>query len=391
MPIATWNPARSVWETDQEFACGHLGLYSETLPRSGSMRNGQLSRPQTLEPAISASGSSSSPGPGLLPTPAQGNFNDGESLESWERRRQRNLVKGVNGNGQGTPLAIAVQRLLPTPRAIDGRPKSNGPRQDSVTGMFLYDESGRRRDADERVELMGTPRGADGMIGEDLEVTRARLERGTRNRGTLEEDISLLKTPTAQLAVNGGSQHPDKRRSGGHGPTLADQAEWELLPTPAARDWRSGESNVMDRNARPLNEVIVNRLEEKLLPTPQVADVMGGHATRSGARNNEMLLPGVAKVLGRQANVDWGVYARAVVRWEHILGRLVPHPLEAGRKGKGRLAALFVEWMMGLPAGWVCDVPDLSRNAQLKALGNGVVPQQAALGIMVLLERLAGV
>jgi DNA (cytosine-5)-methyltransferase 1 len=33
--------------------------------------------------------------------------------------------------------------------------------------------------------------------------------------------------------------------------------------------------------------------------------------------------------------------------------------------------------MMGLPEGWVCDVPGLTRNEQLKALGNGVVPQQA--------------
>lgn len=33
---------------------------------------------------------------------------------------------------------------------------------------------------------------------------------------------------------------------------------------------------------------------------------------------------------------------------------------------------------MGLPEGWVTAVPDLSRNEQLKALGNGVVPQQAA-------------
>jgi hypothetical protein len=76
----------------------------------------------------------------------------------------------------------------------------------------------------------------------------------------------LLKTPTAQLAINGGSQHPDKRKAGGHGPTLADEVE-HLLPTPAARDWKSGESNLMDRNARPLNEVVVN-----LLPTPTVAD-----------------------------------------------------------------------------------------------------------------------
>ena len=32
---------------------------------------------------------------------------------------------------------------------------------------------------------------------------------------------------------------------------------------------------------------------------------------------------------------------------------------------------------MGLPAGHVTDV-DISRNDQLKALGNGVVPQQSA-------------
>ena len=39
---------------------------------------------------------------------------------------------------------------------------------------------------------------------------------------------------------------------------------------------------------------------------------------------------------------------------------------------------------MGLPAGWVCV--DIPRNAQLKALGNGVVPQQAALVLRLLLN-----
>jgi len=46
--------------------------------------------------------------------------------------------------------------------------------------------------------------------------------------------------------------------------------------------------------------------------------------------------------------------------------------------------------MMGLPPGWVTGVPGLSRNAQLKALGNGVVPQQAALALRLLLGHLAG-
>lgn len=38
----------------------------------------------------------------------------------------------------------------------------------------------------------------------------------------------LLLTPTANLGSNGGTQPPDMRRKGGHGPTLADQVEWEL-------------------------------------------------------------------------------------------------------------------------------------------------------------------
>lgn len=45
--------------------------------------------------------------------------------------------------------------------------------------------------------------------------------------------------------------------------------------------------------------------------------------------------------------------------------------------------------MMGLPDGWVTDVPDLSRAEQLKALGNGVVPLQAAFAVSVMLSEAA--
>jgi DNA (cytosine-5)-methyltransferase 1 len=50
---------------------------------------------------------------------------------------------------------------------------------------------------------------------------------------------------------------------------------------------------------------------------------------------------------------------------------------------------MFVEFLMGLPTGHVTSVPDLSRNDQLKLLGNGVVPQQAvaALGYLLAPER----
>jgi DNA (cytosine-5)-methyltransferase 1 len=51
----------------------------------------------------------------------------------------------------------------------------------------------------------------------------------------------------------------------------------------------------------------------------------------------------------------------------------------------GKLNAKFVEYMMGLPNGWVTDL-DLSRAQQLKMLGNGVVPQQAYYALELLHE-----
>ena len=74
----------------------------------------------------------------------------------------------------------------------------------------------------------------------------------------------------------------------------------------------------------------------------------------------------------------WGPYAPAIDRWAAALGRPAPPPTELGPKGAPRLSPRFVEWLMGLPAGHVTDGPGISRNDQLKALGNGVVPAQAA-------------
>ena len=88
--------------------------------------------------------------------------------------------------------------------------------------------------------------------------------------------------------------------------------------------------------------------------------------------------------LGGDGTTAWGIYAPAVQQWEAVTGRPAPRPTEPGRTGE-RLSPRFVEWMMGLPAGWVTDVPGLTRNAQLKALGNGVVPQQAAAALRLLL------
>ncbi|WP_055620607.1 DNA cytosine methyltransferase [Streptomyces sp. JHA19] len=80
---------------------------------------------------------------------------------------------------------------------------------------------------------------------------------------------------------------------------------------------------------------------------------------------------------------DWGRYAPAITRWEAVTGRRAPWAADARR----RLNPAFVEWMMGLDPGHVTAVSGLSRTQQLKALGNGVVPLQAAAALRLLLAR----
>lgn len=63
-----------------------------------------------------------------------------------------------------------------------------------------------------------------------------------------------------------------------------------------------------------------------------------------------------------------------------------PAPTELTPKGKHRLNAAFAEWMMGLDPGHVTAVPGLTRNEELKAIGNGVVPQQAIAALKHMLE-----
>lgn len=231
------------------------------------------------------------PGITLLPTPAAGNFNDGEDAQQW-LARQETLPQGF-----GMPLSIAVQ-LLPTPNAQDG----NGGK---------------------------APRGG-----------RDRHDTGTKRQVPLTDLPDLLPTPNASDA-SGGGQHPDKRT--GHSRQLIDYA---------------------------------------LLCTPAASDGAGGKTPRSGGRIDEPLLGGQA----REMATAWGKYEPAIRRWESLT-RPAPAPTEPNKNGNPRLSAAFSEWLMGWPDGWVTD-PDISisRNDQLRIVGNGVCPQQAAAALRYLLS-----
>lgn len=177
--------------------------------------------------------------------------------------------------------------------------------------------------------------------------------------------------------AEGGQARPDL---GGRGGVPAAAAgELSYLPTPAARGWKSGASNLLGRNSRPLNEVVVN-----LLSTPKASDGPHGGPNQRDT-SGRYYLPGQAVRLDdRWLAADGTDYGPAIRRWEAVTGRPAPCPTEPGQKTNRRLSPAFTEWMMGLPAGHVTG-HGLPRAQELKILGNGVVPQQArhAYGLLL--------
>jgi DNA (cytosine-5)-methyltransferase 1 len=204
----------------------------------------------------------------------------------------------------------------------------------------------------------------------------------------------------AELAPDAGRGGEQRQRGPGElartsRPGEGDGREWERLRD-AARDGRATPADA-DGDGRPwvsrapAGRVEVHRNERR------DADGRRSAADADGARRGRArrAVTGVGHDPGRAARwpaagrddraPSWGVYEPAIRRWEAVLGRPAPRPTEpAPRAGRERLSPRFVEWLMGLPEGWVTDVPGLPRNAMLKALGNGVVPQQAALACRLL-------
>lgn len=143
--------------------------------------------------------------------------------------------------------------------------------------------------------------------------------------------------------------------------------------------------------------------------TPDAEGERWGEGWPEPAREDRR--PDVAERSDDDAEAAWGGYGPAIRRWELILGRPAPAPVQlsaaylqmvarrkagedkrpVGFRGSLRpsrqLAPRFVEWMVGLPEGHVTAVPGLSRNEQLKLLGGIVVPQQGAIAVAHLLDQ----
>lgn len=191
---------------------------------------------------------------------------------------------------------------------------------------------------------------------------------------------ALLPTPRATDGTKGG---PNQRGSSGD---LMLPSAVQLLPTPVTNDmgegktveaWDEWTARMKSKHGNGNGHGASLAIEaQRLLPTPTTTQ-RGTDAnldTREGARAN------LHNVIAGRAD-QWGDYAPAIARWEAVT-RPAPAPTEpTGKNGAPRLSPRFSEWLMGLPDGWITDVPGITRTEALRLCGNGVVTRQSVAAL----------
>jgi hypothetical protein len=247
---------------------------------------------------------------------------------------------------------------------------------------------------------------------------------------------NLLPTPNTMehREIKTPEQIADlKAKSPGGYRNLRESVINELLPTPITRDYKDGSAPTSrdgvvstDTVARAIfnsGEVLFGtpranaadssavqvqagapkaRLEDQVLVAgivestvdddSETFELFGTLTTATSGRSPEFRGSGTnvvefAEEVAKRPNeeITWGKFEPAIRRWEEILGRPAPAPTRPdGKDNSHRLNPEFTEWMMGIPAGWLTNI-GLSRVEELKACGNGVVPQQAELALRQLL------
>lgn len=216
---------------------------------------------------------------------------------------------------------------------------------------------------------------------------------------------SMLRTPSA-IEGQGGAISEDAARSRGrmlqvrdqmaqlayeNGLKVSESIEQQLFPTPTVSDQYTDSLGSTQQKDGSLHSVTLAQVfhREDLFPTPKALDGVKGNLKTSQQRREAGFyvdLPNVANDLAQESTeINWAKFEPAIRRWEKALNRPAPAPtIPDGKDGAHRLSSKLTEWMMGLPEGWITDC-GLTRNEELKAAGNGVVPQQAYLALQILL------
>lgn len=227
--LARFDPDSSSWKTSQLCLGGERMSFSETWPASGMMRSGLLYAPPMSERRIAGSDCSlwptmtgadkhghcqvrgvttDSPTSGstlagmvkLWPTPDAGAFNAREDPAQFLARQATLKAKAVNGNGCGTPLAMAVKLEWPTPR------NNTGPSMDahhlSVDGAVRLWATPRKEGFD-----AGKHRGKADSLHSQIKdwqtPTKADADGGHLCRGGARSSELLLKGQAKSTASEG--------------------------------------------------------------------------------------------------------------------------------------------------------------------------------------------
>jgi hypothetical protein len=272
--------------------------------------------------------------------------------------------------------------LFPTPNTMDHLDARTGEARERQ--LHRGGSTSRRNTTgnlrEDIIALMPTPNTLDHLPArspEKIAESKLRTPGGYSNvRETVVND--LFPTPITSDYKNGKS-------SASYGLNLPETAK-TLMPTPTTRDYKDG-SQPHQRDGKVQTDTVARAVlnsGEVLLGTPR--------ATAANSSSKQVELGAPKARLEDQVHTNWGKFEPAIRRWEAIIGRPAPEPTKPdGKEGNHRLSSKFTEWMMGLPDGWITDI-GLKRNDELKACGNGVVPQQAELalsllGIKEILER----
>lgn len=272
----------------------------------------------------------------------------------------------VSASGMGAPHRRERVFILAADANCDRsgwRPVTSGrsePAQSSTTGSRVplprsgpdaADAAGNGRHEGRSLALLPTPKASDGTGG---------CYGGEGHQDTLPGTSRGASTTETSYAL-GGTRSDDARRQGE-----------VLLPTPRASDTNG--AGLHGDGGMDLRTTVT------LLPTPRASDPSGAES-----RSSEGFRPQLGEV-SRTLTTAWGKYEPAIRRWENLT-RPAPAPTEPNKNGNPRLSAEFSSWMMGWPAGWVTDPAiGISRNDQLRIIGNGVVSQQCAFALRYLLS-----
>lgn len=342
------NPERSLSLSKMSQACSRQGLtkslapsgFAETFTSLASRWREDCSRRQKLARRTRESVFLSS----AWPTPDASVAQDGETPETWLARRERVKLTAKNGNGMGTPLAMAAVMFQasarPTPTANDW--KGSGPTLERSDGQMRGDRLDYATE-----QLWYTPN----------------VPNGGR---TLSADTS----PTGKTADG------MKRQVG-----LENQANWWMTP----RSHEVGQYQY----SRGDKEKPVPRLTGQALDMEayQTSNTWPTPTAMNRPRSDETLEKCRAHRKEKAGQNTVPLYLEDLASRISLQGQETQTDGEKSSPERRSLNPLFVEWLMGWPPNWTlvawtdfgCSAMELShwKQRMRSALLSLGLPQEA--------------